>query len=116
MTTESRSAFVLNEFRYTTAQNAVVKTRYPKARTVTVDTQLDETRAIALAAKVLAANEDPVVYELQIQALLSIDDFKTGMPSFIPEFEKFKTDGREMKVVSFNCDYEEGITSIRIRG
>lgn len=114
--TESRSAFVLNEFRYTTSENGVVQTRYPKARTVKLDTQLDEGSAQALASKVLAANEDPVVYELQIQGILLPDHFKNGIPTYIPEFAKFKTDGREMKVVSFSCDLEAGITNVRIRG
>jgi len=116
MTTQNRSAFVLQDFRYTTAENAVVQTRYPKARTVTIDTQLDEANAQALAAKVLAANTDPVVYELQVQGLMLPDAFKGGVPTYKPDFPKFRTDGREMKVVSFSCDLETGISTIRVRG
>lgn len=114
MTTESRSAFVLKEFRVKTARNYTLDD--DTSRTVEINTQLDEQSAIALANKVLAANEDPVVFEVVVEGVLLFDAFANGMPSYVPDFPKFKTDGRQMKVVAFDSDLDANLTTIRIRG
>lgn len=111
---DSRSDFVRYEFRHVTKTNDVLD---PKtSRSVTIDTQLDKVRAEQLAAKVLAANAGPVVFEVKLEGLLHFDQFKNGIPSYIPDFKKFGTDGRQMKVISFNCDLDENTTTIKIRG
>lgn len=112
----NRASFVLQEYRTTAAEDATVKTMYPKARTISIGSQLDEANAQALAQKVLAQNDQPVCFEQDVDGIILPDAFIGGCPTYIPEYEKFRTDGRTMKLVAFTCDLETGITSIRIRG
>ncbi|MGZ0071725.1 hypothetical protein ACT9ST_08465 [Sphingobium limneticum] len=115
-TPTNRGTFVTQEYRTTIATNEAIKLRYPKARSVEINTQLNEAAAIALAAKVLSANEQPEVFELEVEGIILPDAYKGGVPTYVPEFDKFGTDGREMKLVMFSSNLETGITTIRIRG
>ena len=114
--TTNRASFVLQDYRTLVETNEVVRTRYPKSRSVTINTQLDAARAQQLADKVLAANEQPVVLEQVVEGIVLPDAFKGGVPTYKPDYPKFETDGRTMKLVSFSCDLEAGKTTIRIRG
>ena len=111
-----RAAFVKQEYRRTTATDQAVKDRNPKARTITLDSNLDEASAVTLAAKVLAANKAPRIFDFEIEGVMPLDSFIGGCPSFIPDFPEFSTDGRTMKVVSASTDYEAGTTLLRVRG
>lgn len=112
--TENRAAFVLQEWRVTSAVNDAVPDGV--GRVLTVNTQLDRPNAQALADKILAANEQPVTFEQEVEGLILPDAFVGGCPSYNPDYPKFKTDGRTMKLVAFTCDLETGVSSIRIRG
>lgn len=114
--TENRAAFVLLDYRTTISTNESIKSRYPKARTVEVNTQLDEVHAQQLAAKILAANEQPVAFEQEVEGIILPDALKGGIPTYIPYYDKFHTDGRQMKLVGFSCNLETGVTTLRVRG
>lgn len=111
-----RAAFVKQEYRRTIATDQAVKDRNPKARTITLDSNLDEASAVALAAKVLDANQNPRLFEFEIEGVMPLDSFIGGCPSFIPDFPELATDGRTMKVVSASTDYETGATTVWVRG
>lgn len=113
----NRAAFVLEEFRLTEAKNTATQATYgSKARTVTVYTQLDEGNAQLLAQKILDENEEPVTFEQEVEGIVLPDAFIDGIPTYIPDYPKLRTDGRTMKMVAFSCDLETGISNIRIRG
>lgn len=83
---------------------------------MTLNSNLNKANAEILSVKVLEANDQAVTYELIVEGLILPDAFVGGIPTYIPDFPKFRTDGRTMKMVSFTCDLEEGHSTIRIRG
>lgn len=112
----SRAAFVKQEYRYATRSDTSVKSRNDAARDVTVDTNLDETAANALASKYLAENSKPRVFEVRLQGVIPLEAFVGGPPRYIPSFPRLATDGRAMKVISASIDYDAGITVVKVRG
>ena len=112
----NRAAFVKQEYRYAIQSDATVLARNSAARVVEVDTNMNETAATALAAKYLAENNQPRVFEVTLQGVVHIDAFVGGPPRYIPNFPRLATDGRAMKVIGATVDYNEGKTTVRIRG
>lgn len=112
----NRAAFVKQEYRYANEVDGTVLARNPSAVEVTVDTNLDETAATALAAKYLAENNEPRVFEVTIQGVFSVDDFIGGPPQYIADFARLHTDGRTMKVTGCSVDHTANRTTFRIRG
>lgn len=112
----NRATFVQNEYRYTTKTNAAVKARNNGAREIEIYTQLDATAANAIATKYLADNAAPRAFEVVLEGVVFLDSFVGGPPSFIPNFPKYATDGRAMKVMGYNTDIESNSTTIQVRG
>lgn len=112
----NRAAFVKEEFRYITQLDATVSARNNAARVVEVETNLDEAGATALAAKYMAENIQPRVFEVPLQGVIHIDAFVGGPPRYIPNFPRLNTDGRTMKVIGASVDYGAGRTIVRVRG
>jgi hypothetical protein len=83
---------------------------------VQVDTQLDQASAAALAANYLAGNVNPRAFEVKLEGVTFLDSYIGACPTFIPNFPKFNTDGRTMKVVGFTTDFEANSTTIQVRG
>ena len=112
----NRAAFVKQEYRYAVQSDATVLARNSAARVVEVDTNMDEAAATALAAKYLAENIKPRVFEVTLQGIIHLDAFVGGPPRYIPNFPRLATDGRVMKVIGASVDYDVGKTTVRIRG
>lgn len=112
----NRAAFVKQEYRYAIQTNAAVLARNSAARVVEVDTSMDEASAAALAAKYLAENVQPRVFEVTLQGVIHIDAFVGGPPRYIPNFPRLATDDRTMKVIGASVDYDAGKTTVRVRG
>lgn len=117
MSTDSnRAAFVQQPYRYEVAQDATVKARNPLARTLEINTNLDEPRATALAALYLSENKSPRVFEVVLEGVMSLSSLSDGVPRFILDDPRFATDGRTLKLVSFTTDYEANTTTLQVRG
>lgn len=112
----NRATLVQNEYRYVTKTNPAVKARNAGAREVTIFTQLNGAAADTLAAKYLADNAAPLAFEVVLEGIVFLDSFVGGPPSFIPNFPKYATDGRTMKVVSYNSDIDANTTTVQVRG
>ncbi|MBD8699273.1 hypothetical protein IFT54_05515 [Sphingomonas sp. CFBP 13714] len=112
----NRATHVQNEYRYVTKTNPAVKARNSGAREVTLFTQLNGATADALATQYLADNAAPLAFEIVLEGIVFLDSFVGGPPSFIPNFPKFATDGRAMKVVSYASDIDANTTTIQVRG
>lgn len=112
----NRVALVTKEYRYATQTDSTVKDRFPKARTVTLDSQLNEAFANIVATATLAANDGPRVFEAEVEGVIHLDMFVDGPPSFILNAPAFDTDGRVMTLVSCQTDYETMRTVVRLRG
>lgn len=112
----NRAAFVQQEYRYEPAFDPNVKARNASARTVEINTNLNESDATALAAKILADNNTPRVFEVVLEGVVFLDSFIGGVPTFIANLPKFSTDGNARKVMSFTTDFEANTTTIQVRG
>lgn len=112
----NRAAFVQQEYRYTPKDDPLVLARNPAARTVEVSTNLDEATANALAAKYLAENASPRVFEIVIQGVTFLDSFVGTVPSFTLNAPKYQTDSRVLKVVGFTTDFEANTTTLQVLG
>ncbi len=112
----NRAAFVQQEYRYDPQLNAAVSARNAAARTVSIDTQLDQASAANLATKMLAENNAPRIFEVVLEGVTFLDSFIGQCPAFVLNFLKYKTDGRTMKVMGFTTDFETNTTTIQVRG
>ncbi len=113
----NRATLVQNEYRFVTKTNPAVKARNTEgAKEIVFFTQLNSSAADALATKYLADNAAPLAFEVVLEGVTFLDSFIGGPPSFIPNFPKYATDGRTMKVVSYATDIEGNTTTIQVRG
>jgi hypothetical protein len=112
----NRASFVQQEYRYATAKDDSVLGRNPSARTIEINTNLDQTRAQALADAYLAENQRPRVFEFLIEGLMFLDTLADGVPRFIADAPSLATDGRPRKLVSFTNDFETNTTTLQVRG
>jgi hypothetical protein len=112
----NRAAFVQQEYRYATKTNPAVLARNPAARTVEIDTNLDEATASSLSTKYLNENGSPRVFEIVVEGVLYLDAFVGGVPAYQLNLPKFSTDGRTYKVISFTTDYDINTTTLQVRG
>lgn len=111
-----RAAFVKEEYRTIAPSSPTVLARNPAARVIEVQTNLDEASATALANKYLAENVQPRVFDVTLEGVIHIDAFIGGPPRYIPNFPRLATDGRTMKVINSSVDYDNGRTTVRVRG
>lgn len=111
-----RAIFVKQEYRYATAIDSAVKAKNQMAREITIDTNLSEVDAATRADNELAFNEHPRYFELEIEGILSLNDFAGGPLSYLLDFPDYKTDNRQATVVSFSADYNTNTTVIGVRG
>lgn len=112
----NRVAFVRQAFRYAEAKDASVLARNPDAVLVRMDTYLNYDAAVIRAQDELTANKGVRVFEVEVQALMSFDDFVGGPPAFSFTSERHKVANRTMKVVGFSCDTNTTTTTLRLRG
>jgi hypothetical protein len=112
----NRASFVQQEYRYATAKGDSVLGRNPSARTVEINTNLDQTRAQSLADAYLAENKRPRVFEVVIEGVIDLDTLADGVPRFIADLPSLATDGRTLKLMNFTTDYEANTTTLQVRG
>lgn len=107
--------FVLHEYRKAIATNPGVIALNDGAAEIAIDTSLNEAAAEALADKILAENEHPRLFEHEIEGLLWLDFFIGGPPQWQVVADHDAVD-EPMKGISTSIDFNEGISTIEVRG
>ncbi len=107
--------FVLQEYRKAIATNPGVLALNDGAGQITIDTSLNEAAAEALADKILAENEHPRLFEHQIEGLLWLDFFIGGPPQWQVVADHDAVD-EPMKGIGTSIDFNEGISTVEVRG
>lgn len=79
---DSLLAFVTNAYRTADNNRPTIKSQYPNARIVSLNTNLDVNGAIRRVQEELDAGDTTRVFELVLEKLLLPDDFVGGPPSF----------------------------------
>lgn len=112
-----RAGFVIRERRYASAFDAAVKAAYPNSTEIIVESNLSsEADAVALASALHADTKVPAYgYEVEIEGLLSVNDFAGGVPRYILNAAEYNTDGRTLKLASVEIKPWENRTVLRLR-
>ncbi len=113
----ARATFVTRPFRYETAQDLSVKSKFKGARELVIDTGLSAASAATLASTILNENKGLAqVFKVEIEGVFHLEDLDGGPPRYTVSFPRYKTDGRTFRLVSFETDYMAQLTSIVVRG
>jgi hypothetical protein len=112
----SRAAFIKNEYRWATASDPAVQARDASARREEIPANVDATTASELADLILAQNDTPRVFEVEILDLVLPDDLVGGVPRFVLDAPEFGTDGRVQRTTTFTCDLNSRVTTIKVHG
>ncbi|MGK2911224.1 MAG: hypothetical protein ACSLE1_15695 [Sphingobium sp.] len=114
--TAARAAFVLNEWRYQIAEDTSVKTKFPNAREVVLETQLAQAAATTLAAAYLAETDSlAMVYEVDIEDVIHLEDL-SNLARYYCTFPGHVDDGRIYRLISAEVDYLANRSKLRVRG
>lgn len=113
----ARAAFVRKDYRYETAQDVAVLANYPLAQEVQIDTNLSQASAAGYAADVLDnTKEHALAFEVEIEGIVTFDDFDGTVPHYTVDAPQYETDGRTYKCVGIEVDWATGTTTLRLRG
>lgn len=110
------AAFVRQEYRYVTVLDAEVKSINTSALEISVNTQMDQASATALATAMLAENKAPRAFEIALHGTGVIDSFVGSPPMTLPYSATLHTDGRTCKTFSIVEDFQVNTTTIQVRG
>lgn len=116
MTEYERIVLIKREYRYATSENAIVKATNPSATEISFDTNLNAADAQAMADKVRSFHESPRYFEIEVDGIISLDEFNTGPLAYVLDFPEFVTDSRRMTAVGMKVDYNTNKTTISVRG
>lgn len=108
--------FVREAYRYEEVSEPAIKARNKGAQKLTIETQLGQSAAAALARKYLAENQQPRTFEVEFEGTADFADFIGAPPAYIVNSERLVTDGRTSRTFSQTVDYTKGITVVQVRG
>jgi hypothetical protein len=113
----ARASFVQSEFRYKIAEDVTIKSKFPDAQEIVIDTQLSETDAAALVTTYFAElSKTAIVFTVEIDGVMKPEDLKTAIPSYTASFTQYLTDSRTFKLTRFETDFLAQKTTLVIRG
>lgn len=113
----TRAAFVRQEFRFSEASDASVKSKHPSAIELTIATNLGESAAQTLATALLADLKGfAQMYELEIDGLLDLSTLTDGVPTFTITSSVYPVDSRTFKVSKVALDIAADKTIIEVVG
>ncbi|KAA9018304.1 hypothetical protein [Sphingobium limneticum] len=107
--------FVQSEYRYAPAKNPGVQALNDGAAEISIDTSLNEAAAQALANKILAENEHPRIFSMDVEDFVWLDFFIDGPPQWHTVLEHDAVD-EPLKGISTSIDFNEGYSVIEVRG
>lgn len=111
----AHAVFVRQEYRYSSAEQPDVYSRNPEAaREVSVNTNLDQASAQALAARMLPENVRPRAFQIGLEGA-GIMSLAGGPPSLVLN-SALGGDGVARKVFSITTDWDKNVTTVQVRG
>ena len=114
---KNRATFVRKEYRDYIAQDLTVLNDFPAARSITLQTNLNGTDALALANKILADGKKPkLVFEVTFEGTMELDSLVGKNPMAIATFPRLVVDQRLCRVVAVDTDYDANTTTVQVRG
>ena len=113
----TRVSFVKQNYRYQTASDASIKTKYPNANEIVHQTNLSAASAATLATAYFNMVKGfPQAYSVEIEGVLQLEDLDTAPTHYTVSFPQYATDSRTFKLVSAEIDYVANRTKLVIRG
>jgi hypothetical protein len=114
----TRAALVLQEYRYSTNEDASIKAKYTNARELVIATNLDQAGGAALAVSVFNATKNrALAFEVTVEGVLFLEDFVGGAPRYTVSFTRYPEAGSNIYMVtSASIDYFNGRTTLTVRG
>lgn len=112
----NRASFIKKEYRWDVKEDTAVKARDNTAREEEFSCNVDPTTASQLGPLILAQNNTDRIFTVSIDGVMTLEDFLTGVPRYIPVIPKYGTDGRTYRVLSFTTDLNKGITTAKVHG
>jgi hypothetical protein len=114
---DNRLAFVTHEFRTLDVDAPSVRAKYPiNSRIVSITTNLDEAGARQRANEELATGAATREFEIVIQHLMRVDDFKDGPPAFRLFSPDDGLNGEEFRCFSCSVNLLDGTSLLQVRG
>lgn len=115
----ARAALVLREYRYAIAQDATVKARFPEAREVVIETNLDENGGATLANSVMSLTKTlPKVYDIPIVGILFLEDFTNGPARYTVTLQHHPAASEKAvyTLIGARIDYGQNRTVLKVLG
>lgn len=111
------AAFISAEYRYDTASDSSVQATFPQANTLEIETNLGATEGAALATTILNATKTfSLVYEVEVEGILTLDDFAGTVNQYTLDAPLYATDSRTYKLIAAEVDYVKNTTKLTVRG
>jgi len=111
------AAFVSADYRYDTSADSAVKTAYPQAGALEINTNLGATDGAALALTILNATKTfALVYLVEVEGVLTLDDFAGTVNHYTLTAPLYSTDSRTYKLIAAEVDYVKNTTKLTVRG
>ena len=116
----ARAALVVKEYRYATmpssAAGATIKARYPNARVIELDTNLDATGGLALATDIAGMTSTFArTFTFDLDGVYFPEDFQDGAPRHTLDFPRQGSATGTFTVVGAKIDYQNNLTTLTVR-
>jgi hypothetical protein len=113
----NKAAFVKQPYRYSAAEDTSIKTKYPTAREMVLNTNLTGTSAAALATSLFNAFKDAgLAFEIETEGTISLNSFGSSPPRFSCTFPEYGVADRVMTTVAAETDPLANRASATVRG
>lgn len=113
---DSQLAFVTNALRFAEQSNPSIKSQFPNARIVNIETNLDLSGAMRRLTEELDAGDTTRVFELTLEKVFIPDDFEGGPPSFALYSPADGLNGEVFVVFEVSdVNLQTGVTTLKVR-
>jgi hypothetical protein len=112
----SRASFVQKEWRYQTASDPSVKSVYPNATPLVLETNFTRPVAQAIANSYLEETKVPSdTLSFELEGLITIDDWAGGPTRYALTAPMFNANAKVSKSVLIDMDYNTGTYLVTVR-
>ncbi|PZU12115.1 MAG: hypothetical protein DI606_10565 [Sphingobium sp.] len=110
----NRASFIKKEYRWDIKEDTSISDK--NAREEEFPANVDPTTASQLATLIRDQNKKARLFSVKIDGIITLDDFLSDVPRYIPNLKDFGTDARTCRVISFSSSLNNGITEVRLHG
>lgn len=114
----ARAALVRQQFRYQQAIDNSVKSTFPNANVLSIETSLSGSVAATLASTILSATKTAaLVWEVEIEGVIMPEAFDGTVNQYTLTFPMHNTDtSKTYRLIGIKVDWQKNITMLRLRG